>query len=82
VGAGANADVTTDFVAFSRSKGLYGGLNLDGTVISIADNWNKAYYGRDIQTPDIRVRASVHNPQADRLAEALNRASSLKTSQR
>jgi lipid-binding SYLF domain-containing protein len=82
VGAGANADVTTDFVAFSRSKGLYGGLNLDGTVISIADNWNKAYYGRDIQPPDILVRASVHNPQADRLAAALNRASSVKTSQR
>ena len=82
VGAGANADVTTDFVAFSRSKGLYGGLNLDGTVITVADNWNKAYYGRDIQPADILVRASVRNPQADRLAEALNRASSLKTSQR
>ena len=82
VGAGANADVTTDFVAFSRSKGLYGGLNLDGTVITLADNWNKAYYGRDIQPPDILVRASVHNPQADRLAAALNRASSVKTSQR
>ncbi|HEV8260879.1 MAG TPA: lipid-binding SYLF domain-containing protein [Burkholderiales bacterium] len=82
VGAGANADVTTDFVAFSRSKGLYGGLNLDGTVITIADSWNKAYYGRDTQPPDILVRASVHNPQADRLAAALNRASSVKTSQR
>jgi SH3 domain-containing YSC84-like protein 1 len=82
VGAGAKADVTTDFVAFSRSKGLYGGLNLDGTVITTADNWNKAYYGRDIQPPDILVRASVHNPQADRLAAALNRASSVKTSQR
>jgi lipid-binding SYLF domain-containing protein len=82
VGAGAKADVTTDFIAFSRSKGLYGGLNLDGTVISVADNWNKAYYGRDIQPPDILVRASVHNPQADRLAAALNRASGVKTSQR
>jgi lipid-binding SYLF domain-containing protein len=82
VGAGAKADVTTDFVAFSRSKGLYGGLNLDGTVITTADNWNKAYYDRDIQPPDILLRASVHNPQADRLAAALNRASSVKTSQR
>ena len=82
VGAGAKADVTTDFIAFSRSKGLYGGLNLDGTVITTADNWNKAYYGRDIQPPDILLRASVHNPQADRLAAALNRASSVKTSQR
>src|SRR5437773_2317280 len=82
IGAGANADVTTDFVAFARSKGVYGGLNLDGTVIHVADNWNRAYYGRDIQPPDILVRASAHNPQADRLVAALNRASSAKTSLR
>ena len=82
IGAGANADVTTDLVAFSRSKGVYGGLNLDGTVIHVADNWNRAYYGRDTQPPDILVRASAHNPQADRLAATLNRASSAKTSQR
>src|SRR5437762_13683351 len=44
IGAGANADVTTDFVAFARSKGVYGGLNLDGTVVHVADNWNRAYY--------------------------------------
>src|SRR5439155_11461996 len=60
IGAGANADVTTDFVAFARSKGVYGGLNLDGTVIHVADNWNRAYYGRDTQPPDILVRASAH----------------------
>ena len=82
IGAGANADVTTDFVAFARSKGVYGGLNLDGTVIHVADNWNRAYYGRDTQPPDILVCASAHNPQADRLAATLNRASSAKTSQR
>ena len=82
IGAGANADITTDLVAFARSKGVYGGLNLDGTVIHVADNWNRAYYGRDIQPPDILLRASAHNPQADRLAAALNRASSAKTSLR
>src|SRR4029077_11702913 len=60
VGAGANADITTDFVAFSRSKGIYGGLNLDGTVISVADNWNQAYYGKAVLPPDIVVRASAH----------------------
>lgn len=82
VGAGANADVTTDFVAFSRSKGVYGGLNLDGTVIAIADDWNRSYYGRDVLPPDVLVRATVRNPQADRLAAALSRASSARTSQR
>ena len=33
VGAGAKSDVVADLIAFSRSKGVYGGLNLDGTVV-------------------------------------------------
>ena len=33
VGAGAQVQ-TSDILAFSRSKGLYGGVNLDGSVIS------------------------------------------------
>ena len=82
VGAGANADVTTDFVAFSRSKGVYGGLNLDGTVVSVADGWNHAYYGRAVLPTDILLTAQAHNPQADRLAEALSRAASTNTSMR
>jgi len=76
IGAGANSDITTDFVAFSRSKGIYGGLNLEGSVISVADNWNRAYYGMAVLPPDILVRGSAHNAQADRLATELSRAAS------
>ena len=43
VGAGAKSDVVADFITFSRSKGVYGGLNLDGTVISITNDWNELY---------------------------------------
>jgi lipid-binding SYLF domain-containing protein len=82
VGAGAKADITTDFLAFSRSKGIYGGVNLDGTVISVADGWNQAYYGRPVLPTDILLTAHAHNPQADRLAEALSRAASTNTSMR
>jgi lipid-binding SYLF domain-containing protein len=82
VGAGANSDVTTDFIAFSRSKGLYGGLNLEGAVIGVSNDWNESYYGRGVLPPDILLRASVHNMQADRLAAAITRASSPRTSLR
>jgi lipid-binding SYLF domain-containing protein len=80
IGAGANSDITTDFVAFSRSKGIYGGLNLEGSVIAVANDWNRSYYGGDVLPPDILVRASAHNPQADRLAGMLDRAIRTKTS--
>ena len=76
IGAGANSDVTTDFVAFSRSKGVYGGLNLEGSVIDVAESWNRNYYGHAVLPPDILLRASAHNPQADRLAAELGRAAS------
>ena len=57
-------------------------MNLDGTVISVANAWNESYYGRGVLPPDILLRASVPNMQADRLAAALSRATSLRTSQR
>jgi SH3 domain-containing YSC84-like protein 1 len=80
IGAGANSDVTTDFVAFSRSKGIYGGLNLEGSVIAVANDWNRSYYGADVLPPDILVRANAHNAQADHLASMLDRAIRTKTS--
>ena len=76
VGAGANSDITADFVAFSRSKGVYGGLNLEGSVIDVADNWNRAYYGMAVLPPDILLRATAHNAQGERLAAEVGRAAS------
>jgi lipid-binding SYLF domain-containing protein len=75
VGAGTGADITSDFVAYSRSKGVYGGLNLEGSVVAVAEDWNKAYYGRDVTPVDIVVKANVHNPEGERLATELTRAS-------
>jgi lipid-binding SYLF domain-containing protein len=80
VGAGANSDVTTDFVAFSRSKGVYGGLNLEGSVIAVANDWNRSYYGSDVLPPDILVRASAHNAQSDHFSAMLGRALRVRTS--
>ena len=78
VGAGANSDITTDFVAFSRSKGLYGGLNLEGSVISPAEDWNSAYYGKKMLPPDILVRRDAHNPQGEQLAADISRAATIR----
>jgi len=78
IGAGANADVTADLVSYSRSKGLYGGLNLEGSVIHVSDTFNRDYYGSSVLPPDILVRATVHNPQADRFVADLNRLASRK----
>src|SRR2546425_2436060 len=67
VGAGAKSDVTADLIAFARAKGIYGGVNLDGTLVNLSDEWNQAYYGKRVQPTDILVRGSVQNKGADKL---------------
>jgi lipid-binding SYLF domain-containing protein len=67
VGAGAKSDVVADLITFSRAKGVYGGLNLDGTVVTASDDWNQAYYGKKVLPPDILVRMDAHNKGADKL---------------
>ena len=75
IGAGAKSDVVADFVSFSRAKGLYGGLNLDGTVIAISNEWNEAYYNKKgVLPPDIVIRMSARNKGADKLLADVARA--------
>jgi lipid-binding SYLF domain-containing protein len=78
IGAGAKSDVVVDFISFSRAKGLYGGLNLDGTVIKPSDDWNEAYYKKQVLPPDILVRGSVHNKGSDKLLADVGRAAGKK----
>ena len=65
VGAGAQSTITADLVAFTRAKGLYGGVNLNGTVVNVNAAWNDAFYGRTNVLPsDILIRKTVTNPNA------------------
>ena len=72
VGAGAKAQ-TADIIAFSRTKGLYGGINLEGGVVSTHDSGNRAYYGRAVSPADIIIRRRVRNRGADRLRATVAR---------
>ena len=74
VGAGAKSDILADLIAFSRAKGVYGGVNVDGTLVNLSDDWNSAYYGKSVQPVDILVRGSVHNKSADKLLGDVARA--------
>lgn len=69
IGAGAKAQ-TTDILAFSRSRGLYGGVSLEGAVIKTRKNFNKAYYNADVSAGEIVYRADVYNPASANLQNA------------
>jgi lipid-binding SYLF domain-containing protein len=65
VGAGAKSTITADLVSFTRAKGIYGGLNLDGTVVHTNIAWNNAYYsGSNVLPPDIVMRKTARSPKA------------------
>lgn len=74
VGAGAQTDLVADMVSFSRAKGVYGGLNLDGTIVSTSDKWNRLYYGKPVTASDILVRTSVRSKQANELLNLVTAA--------
>lgn len=73
VGAGAGGSASADILSFVRSKGLYAGATLDGTVIQPAADRNAAYYGAAITSADILVRKIVQNAHADGLRGDLKR---------
>lgn len=79
IGVGSKATVTADMVAFNRSKGLYGGLNLDGTVVKTSDDWNDAFYGKKgALPPDILVRGSAVSDKGEKLRAAVAAAATRK----
>jgi lipid-binding SYLF domain-containing protein len=78
IGAGAQAataNISADILAFSRSKGLYGGVSLDGAVVDVRDSLNNAYYGKHVTPTDILVKHDVSNPHSDKLRASLSRIS-------
>lgn len=71
VGAGAKSDIVADLIQFTRAKGVYGGLNLDGTVVAVSDDWNKAFYGKPVLPPDVLVTRTAHAKGGEALAAQL-----------
>lgn len=70
VGAGAEAataGLSVDLLVFSRSKGLYGGISLQGAVVSPRDTLNRAFYGQAVSATDILIRGTAQSDKANKL---------------
>jgi lipid-binding SYLF domain-containing protein len=62
-----------DIVTFSRTRGLFAGVALNGSIISTRSAYNRDFYGRDVGGRQVVVDMAVHNPGADPLRGALMR---------
>jgi len=71
VGAGVSAKgIAADIVAYAKKKGAFGGIAADGSLVSVSNDSNKAYYGREVRPTDIVVKKDVGNPKSLKLREA------------
>jgi len=76
VGAGteaATANLSADLISYTRNKGLYAGVSIEGAVVGARNDWNRSYYGKTVTPTDILVEHKVSNPQAAELIAAVAR---------
>ena len=73
--AAQTANLSGDILSFSRSKGLYGGVSLQGAVVAARGSMNDAYYSARVENPaDILIRSRVSNAKAAGLLEEVANA--------
>lgn len=76
--AAAATDVTlrAEVLSYSRSRGLFAGVSLEGSTLRPDDDGNKRLYGKEIKAKDIVIASAVRPPaSAALLLSSLNKKS-------
>ena len=75
IGAGIEGSTTAalraDIVAFAKTRGLFAGISLQGSIISSDAEWDGAYYGSPLAAQQIVLQGAGNNPGAQPLREML-----------
>ena len=59
VGAGVSGQAglpAAAFLLFSRNKGVFGGLTIEGALVLVNGEYNNIFYGKSVSTTDILVK--------------------------
>jgi len=77
IGAGVQGSTTAavgaDIVAFAASRGLFGGVALEGSVMSTDTQGDQQYYGQSFAARQLVKQMMGGNPGADPLRDVLTR---------
>lgn len=71
--ASSTTNLDADIVTFARSKGLFGGVALDGTVFTHMIDDNAAYYGSTLSAQDVILKGKGRNNGAAALGQLLTK---------
>jgi lipid-binding SYLF domain-containing protein len=81
--ASAESDVTlrAEVLSYSRSRGLFAGISLEGSTVRPDDDANERVYGKNLSAEDIIFKGAVAvPPPAQKMIAYLNRKSPKNTS--
>jgi lipid-binding SYLF domain-containing protein len=76
--AQANTDATlrAEMLSYSRSRGVFAGVSLEGSTLRPDGDANRKLYGRDVSPAEIITESKVEAPEAaHKLISRLQRAS-------
>jgi lipid-binding SYLF domain-containing protein len=67
--AEADTDVTlrAEVLTYSRARGLFAGISLEGSTLRPDNDANEQIYGKKISAQDVVLHSAVPNPPAARL---------------
>jgi lipid-binding SYLF domain-containing protein len=65
-----------EILSYSRARGLFGGVSLEGSTLRSDGGANKNLYGKELSAEDIVLKGAVKAPAAgNSLASVLNQKS-------
>jgi len=76
--AETDAQLHAEILTYSRSRGVFAGISLQGATLRPDDDWNKELYGSDLSNKEIVMGNTRRPPAAKKLVEVLDKYSSRK----
>ena len=64
----------SDFIAYSKVKGVFAGVAVNGVVLNVRRSFNEAFYGKKLSPSEMVLAPASASPAADGLRQALRAA--------
>jgi len=74
--AATDAQMHAEILTYSRARGLFAGVSLEGATLRPDEDWNKELYGKPLTNQEIVTGNTTSPAAADRLISLLNKYSS------
>jgi lipid-binding SYLF domain-containing protein len=73
VGGATTAAAGPDILVYAESRGLFGGVSVEGSIMTLHSDWDAEYYGQPYSARQIVEQMVAANRGADPLREVLTR---------